>query len=249
MDSNNKTLIQLLSMTDAIYRPLRRPDWQSHSPAVAYEIRQSAAGIPWTIGGSAYNRVKAERELQRLAERRLVILHGKGARRSGVSLATDGEHIARSLCGLPTVANSWRFLRQVIAKAVNDDDYGPLCPEYWLTDPPLKSYAGDYQAALMAVQDNAAPGLLRGWLETKSDIHGRAYYLPTDAGLDAADAEPPKVPDGLPGEAEGAARFYYESVLEFRDKMRDMKPANPSEIGPIPLPASIWLKGMDDDDD
>ncbi|MBN2294905.1 MAG: hypothetical protein JXM70_20930 [Pirellulales bacterium] len=243
MNEKNKILVGVLAATDALVRPMRKPDWRSDTPGLLYERRTAyhADGVPWRVSGGGGVRTAGARELSRLADDGLLILCGK-IKRTGVRLTETGEHRARAMCGLPSLRDSHEYLGTIRSMEVSDGDVGPWASELWLAE--LDNYTNDQnqENALGGVQDCTAPSLIRGWVETGSDLHGRAYYRVTPAGRQAMAEPAPELPEGLPGEREGAFLHYLQVVVQFRRKLRELSPKNPSEIGYVPLSASIDLK-------
>ena len=122
-----------------------------------------------------------------------------------------------------------------------NESHVPLCSELWLAG--LKAYANTSgcKVALWRVSQQLAPVLARGFVESRSDIHGRAYYIVSDAGREAATLPPPIMPS-LPEYNDTANELYHAETLAARERLRTAPPANPSEIGFCPLPCSLNLQ-------
>jgi len=243
MNTTDATLIGLLAATDAIFRPLRRADWNPPTPAVLFEHRQRFAtdGVPWTVGGSGAARLGGERDLQELQAGGLLVLTGK-AKRSGVRLTDLGEAAVRSLCGLPSIIGAHEMIRQIVCRGGRADDGLTICPETWLWG--ADDYADSETDARMAWEVSLllAPALSRGWVKARSDVRGRAYYSVPLVGLEVAAAPAPSLPDDLPEWQEPCGRLYHDLTLAARERLRSAKATNPGEIGECPLPASIDLQ-------
>jgi len=244
MSKVNAILIDVLAATDAVFRPMRASDWVTPAPSNLLAARQRFAVsgvILATGGGDVTARKQQERTLAGLAADGLVELHGAG-RGHGVRLTSSGDAYARSLCGLPSVATAHAALQRVILlSGVADGKI--LTSELSLCG--LQNYTDSCQSKLWEVSLTLAPALSRGWVESRSDVHGRAYYTPTDAGLDAATEEAPAMPEDLPAYNDEANEHYHEATVATRAALRTQKPSNPGEVGPIPLPASLTIRKVD----
>jgi hypothetical protein len=118
-----------------------------------------------------------------------------------------------------------------------------LCREFWLWG--AKNYSGDVEADARAAREVSlllAPALLRGWVESNSDIHGRVCYWATPTGREASEKPAPPPPDDLPGWTVEAAKFYHAETLAARERLRTATPVGTSEIGFVPLSASLDLQ-------
>ena len=244
MTEQDQRLIEILATTDAIWRPLRRADWAPPTPAVLYERRHrfGKVGVPWTTGGGNEGRRKAQqRGVVDLAAVGLLVLCGD-SRRSGVRLTEAAEAGFRALCGLPNLDESHAMLRKVISLSAKSDDGQSLCREFWLWG--ANNYSGSAADAKKAWEVSLilAAALLREWVESRSDCHGRSCYTATDAGRKAAKLSCPTLPEGLPAYSDEANAAYYEATLAARQRLRTATPSNPAEIGECPLSCSLDLR-------
>jgi hypothetical protein len=230
-------LIRIAAATDGIFRPQRSADWAAPGPSNIYEARRRfpVAGVALPGGGSGAERVAAHQRLADLREAGLVTLYGGGRCR----LTETGDHLARALCGLPGVVDSHAMMQKVIALTATAGGLR-LCSELSLCG--LKNYRPGCQPALYEVSLRLAPALAWAWCESRSDIHGRAFYLLTDAGREAAKLPAATMPAGLPGYDDAANELYHRETLAARERLRTAKPSSPSEIGCCPLPASLDLR-------
>lgn len=98
----------------------------------------------------------------------------------------------------------------------------------------------EYRREAVLVEEMMLPALVRNYVGSCADRHGRVYYALTPAGwawLDAGDAPPA---DDVDGEPDPDARtFYYERVRAALDRLDTADPPDPKEIGGIPLPVAI----------
>jgi hypothetical protein len=240
--TEQECLVRLLAFSDAIFLPMRLADWVAPMPTILYERRERFAtgGLPWHSGeASETGRKKDQRTLERLVADGLLTVHG-GERRTSAKLSEAGDVYARALAGMPNVADAHGLLADVIRLEKSGDGFSPMVREIWLAG--LADYApGDDSCGrkILAVQDCALPGLNRGWLKTESDCEGRAWYLATPFGRKVAKEPAPTLPDDLPEADPEAEELYDREVVAFRGKLRQILPANPREIGFLPLPESI----------
>jgi len=237
MNKANDILIDVLAATDAIFRPLRRADWTPPAPGNIWEARErfAVAGVAVPGGGSGAARVAHHRSVANLVDSGLLKLCGVGH----AGLTERGDATARALAGLPSVADAHAALREVILQARVADE-GILTSELQLAG--LQNYTDRCQPKLWEVSLTLGPALSRGWIESRSDVHGRAYYTPTDAGLDAATRDAPTLPENLPNYSNELNERYYSQTVAARAALRTQKPSGPGEVGPIPLPASLAIR-------
>lgn len=232
MEEQDEVLIRILAMQDAIWRALRSRDWDMSYPAVILEHRNrfSEVGVPWMGSNPTESGRKAtQRALEACAYAGLVSLHGK-IRRNSVKLTDAGEWRARALSGLPGL-DAVLSLLQVIA------DQPVIMPSElalvgWTTyqDAP----EAEVRATLAGQESMAAPAFCRGWLDAKSDCHGRVYFALTPLGMRVL-ANPPAMPSGLPRRQQACEAFYDAQFGEALVRLRDSQPETIGEIGYIPL--------------
>ncbi len=245
MNETDEQLIRILAQTDAIFRPMRAADWTPPAPSNIWEARQrfSEGGVTSSTGGGGEARRKAsQRTVDELASTGLLVLCGD-KRRVGVRLTEAGEVGVRSLCGLPGLDESHRVLRQIIELSAKADDGQSLCREFWLWG--VSNYSGDTKADANEAWEISlllASSLCRGWIESSSDIHGRACYSATKAGRAAAKQPAPSLPRELPEWSEPAGRKYHDETIAARQRLRSASPTTPGEIGQCPLSASLDLR-------
>jgi hypothetical protein len=238
MTDQDAVLVQILAATDAVWKPMRQADWATPTPTLLYEYRKrfASAGVPWHSGDpTEAGRKSNQRTLEGLASAGLVTLHGR-ERRAAVRLTEKGDILARALAGLGNVDAGHRSLYEVL------ELHDKMASELWLAR--LDDYADtdDCRVELLIVQRLIAPALWRGWVESGSDCHGRVWYWATDQGREVAKLPAPTLPDDLPSMDEAAAGVYDAEVIAYRQRLRYAKPDNSSELGFIPLSASIPLR-------
>ncbi len=239
IDPKLTTAIQLLARQDATFAPLR--DFGPAGPNfLAARTDFLQAGIPWrSTGGSDTNRKRSSRFLRELSRAGLVRI-----RRSGrvmtpfVKLTEEAEAQARGLCGLPTLFASWVMLQRVADLAVEAGR--EWVPEYVLADwpEPRGAESGSAEARELAfLEDLALPGLCRGWLESGATSTRHVAYqvgrLAASLKNDPADVLPEVEPKTE------AYELYLQAFQRKRQYLLNTAPADPREIGPIPLSTGI----------
>jgi hypothetical protein len=239
MNDNSATLIEILAMTDGIFKPMRQADWTPPVPAVIYEHRTrfESDGVPWASGDSSVaGRKRTQRQLEGLAEAGLVTIC-KQKRRSGVKLTDRGDIIARALAGIPNIDAGHSSLCEILKY-----QDGKVC-ELLLAG--LKRYDETDATTheVWIVQRMMLPALWRGWVESNSDVYGHVQYRTTDLGRAIAKRKEPTLPPDLPAKDNEVNEIYTESTLSYRDQLRAATPEQTREIGYIPLSAS-WDDGF-----
>jgi hypothetical protein len=248
MNEQDKTLISILAASDAVWRPMRRADWNAPAPANLWEARErfEARGVVWTTSGSEAERKRSQRSLEQLSFDGMLNLRGSN-KGHGVRLTDKGDIFARALCGAPNVDAGHSSLSEVIqlARQVNQDgavNGARLTSELWLAR--LKNYSDtdDCRNKLWAVQTMMLAALWRGWVVSLSDCEGRVYYYSTEAGYATAKLPRPALPVDIPEYDDSADELYHAATIAARSMLRSAKPTRPNEIGYISLPCSLDLR-------
>ena len=239
MTEKESTLIRLLAQTDAIFRPLRLMDWNVPGPGNLWEARQQfkVSGVQINSGGGQADRKSIQRLLDVLVSDGLLIKSGSG-KSAGFKLSDAGETRSRSLCGLPSLADSHRYLIKVI-DLERETDHGCLTPEYLLLGATNYEQTDDFTVRIFDLEMFLLPALVHGWLDARSDLHGRTYFSAKALGQQIATSFPPSSPANLPSYDDAANDLYLSTRRKYREELRTAKPKNPSEIGDCPLPCSI----------
>lgn len=231
MNETDAILVRVLARTDATFLPLRdlrRP--RPGNTALARIDYRTGLGVAWVAGGSAVERSRASRLLADAAATGLVALTGTQSRTSHVTLSEVAESRARALVGLPPLADAVACMRRIADR---------VAVLSWLAEPALAGTDWGAPKAgedFMDVEDALLPALTRGWVESNSDIYGRAAYRLTRIGAAALNRKHDGSPDGVTF-ADNACEEYHQTIkatlMMLAGKERD-----PSEVGSIPLSCS-----------
>jgi hypothetical protein len=238
MSPDLRILVEVLAGQDAVWRPLRKIDWDSTgTPAALYRARCAypSEGAPWQSDSAEEAARKRDlRRLERLADAELVEVFRPAARSIGARLTDAGESVARAVADLPGLddAHEWmrRLLRYGLDASVNE------CILY--SGDPTANYPPDIEEADLAfLQTALLPALSRGFLVASSDIAGRVYYSIEPEGIAWGRGPAPEMPDGLPECDDELADFYVALTRQRRaEYRRELK--RDGELGFIPLPVS-----------
>jgi hypothetical protein len=89
---------------------------------------------------------------------------------------------------------------------------------------------------LVAVEEEALPALLRGWLTAGSTLRGHVRYTVTEAGRQALEQEQEPEPERLPAADPEAQGAYYRELNDARTALRTKSPERAGQVGMIPVP-------------
>lgn len=243
MTRRDELLLKILAEIDAVFLPLR--NWTRPLPTVLYERRRDypSMGIRWTPGNpTETGRKQAQRDLEDLVDTGLAIsCRPKNVKTLGVRLTDHGESYARALFGIDALGCALEALRTINRLADHPDAAGRGCVcEDLITGIPHVEAAGnrDKKIEYSAMESTALPALIRGWMESNSDIHGRVWYWLTDAGRGVLE-NPPTWDFVLPDEVEGAWDFWNEKLNAAIELLNAAVPQDRRELGYIPIPVSL----------
>jgi hypothetical protein len=237
MSPDLRILIEVLAGQDAVWRPLRKIDWDSTgTPAALYRARCAfpGAGAPWQSDSAGEaDRKRDLRRLERLADAEMVSLFRPAARSIGARLTDAGEALARAVADLPNLdeGHEWmgRLLRYGPDASVNE------CVLY--SGDPTANYPPEIEEADLAfLQAALLPALSRGFVTAGSDVAGRVYYSIEPAGIGWARGPAPEMPE-LPPCDDALADLYVALTRDRRAEYR-RQPKRDGELGFIPLPVS-----------
>jgi len=247
MHSTQSLLVSILAKVDAIFSPRR--DWSSRQLGpVLYELRAtylSGQGIPWTSGGTDTTaRRKHQMILAELEAAGWLKVIRMKARATGVALTDEGDAMARDLASVAGWDAGWCSLQEV-ARRIDQEGFD-ADGKRWMPETALAGVKYSDKGAgkeFGLVEELAAPALVRGWLESNSDMKGHAAYAITPAGQDALE-NPPEAPecDGVEACPE-LAHFFEQRLRAERTALMGMTPRVQMEIGEIPLPVSTGQRG------
>ena len=230
-------------MTDAIWQPMRGPDWASeHGPRNLWRARVGfpTGGVEWIPHGTAASREHTRRVSERL------IASGQVRRlpSGGVLLSDGAEARARGLIDLPCAAESWLGTNALLA-------FGPprswICETVLIRNDPTADYdrLGRNAGKLLSANESSfLPALSRGYALSASDADGRVFLSSTAAGAKWARGPAPRLPPAVEPQSE-ALDVYLAARSAAREEMRTA-PGDLSELGMIPLPTSgALIRGPD----
>ncbi len=239
MTSRELLLIELVACVDAVWAPMRSPDWTSPYLSTNFYLARNdfpTLGIAWVAGGAtAAQRLAKTRELDELQAAGLVIRSGS-ERKTRVILTDRGDELARRLAGLPCMDAALATLEE-IARIGTPAVGGPSVCELEL------ARLGDYEntvechAELAIVEMMIAPALRRGWAVSDSSTGGCVWYCLTEAGAEALTGEHADFGD-MPDEVSGGYVRYGKDYHAARKAIRTAAPDDTREIGFLPLSAS-----------
>jgi len=232
----------------AVFAPWRGP-WNGGGAAAAYLGRRAfhnRAGLRWRNKG----RDRDEREailtvLGRIEQSGLLVRRIEQTRVVAVRLNDAGIGRACGLAGAPC----WSEGRDVCQRLADLDDeratmthLGTRWTAEWALAGTPAFWAGcgndetgrANRRLLSVLEERAIPALVRGWLISGADLHGRVWYSLTAAGRAALTEAPADAPPPVEADAEFA--------LAWREGAHAMQvrlaaaPRSEREIGLLPLP-------------
>ncbi|MCB9846705.1 MAG: hypothetical protein H6811_12065 [Phycisphaeraceae bacterium] len=232
----------------AVFVPWRRP-WTGGGPAAVYFAQRdfrAGAGLRWRHSGrdrderddyiAALGRLERAGLLRRRVERTKVV---------AVQLEEEGIERACALARAP----GWRAGREVcelLARHEGVEERGLRWVPEWLmagTPPHWKGCVGEAgrenHQRLATLEARAIPALVRGWLESAADLHGRVWYTLTDAGRAALEGPEPDEVSGIERDEE-CDLAWREAAHAMYTRMATA-PRSEREIGLLPMSASICL--------
>lgn len=239
LDKDEKRiLLDLVAMADAIHEPLRT--WTAPRPAVVRELRRryAEAGIRW-LGDelASAGRKAALRTVEGLAERGLVELTRQAGKSITARLTSWGDAVARVLGGeWIALGSALDRVEQIAALSgkpgTTPAGYVPepmLCGTAW--------GAPGHTEAMSALAYDLSPALVRGWAEASTTMQGHAWYrLTTDGQAVAEGRVEVEHHRDLPKRPKDGQRAYVAALVAARGRIAAMRPADPSELGYIPMP-------------
>lgn len=238
LTAERRLLVDVLARSDAIFSLDRaKYDLRREQARIERQRAYIAGGIDFTAGGSVADRQASGRLLGDLESGRLLSIHRGAGRREGVRLTPLGDTVTRRLCGLRTVADVWPLLQlageyQAMAAGAAWPESLLVADEFSGTPDQIDRWTG----VVLALRPLLTAGLIVAFGDRSVPV--RRYWLRlTASGRAALDAGPPG--ESLDVEfCEAAAREYDRLLDRAEARLRDARPADPSDI-PIPHPCGI----------
>ncbi len=232
----------------AVFAPWRGP-WGGGGATAAYLARRSfrsGAGLRWRHSG----RDRDERDenveaLGRLERHGLLTRRVERTKVVAVRLHDGGIERACSLAGAPC----WLAGLDVCQRLAECDDdaacmmhVGTRWTAEWALagTPPNWAGCGSDEAGranrrlLSELEERAIPALVRGWLLSGADLHGRVWYTITSAGRAALTEAPADAPSGIDSD-DDCALAWREGAHAMQVRLA-AAPRSEREIGLLPLP-------------
>lgn len=231
----------------AVFAPWRGP-WMAGGPAAVYFARRDfreGAGLRWRHSGrdrderddnvAALGRLERAGLLHRRVERTKVV---------AVQLLDAGIERACARAGSHSWRTGWRLCAR-IARHRGAQEMGLSWVPEWLmagTPPHWRDCGGDEagranRQRLTALEEEALPALVRGWLDSAADLYGRTWYALTDAGRAALEGQEPDEVGGVDSDDDCALAWREGGHALYR-RMASA-PRSEREIGLLPMPASL----------
>ncbi len=232
----------------AVFAPWRGP-WGGGGATAAYLARRSfcsGAGLRWRHSG----RDRDERDenveaLGRLERRGLLHRRVERTKVIATRLLDAGIERACSLAGAPCWSDGWTACERLAAiedaRATMTHLSTGWTAEWALAGtPPHWAGCGGNETGranrrlLSVLEERAIPALVRGWLLSGADLHGRVWYSITNGGRAALTDAPADAPSGADADD--------DCVLAWREGAHAMQvrlaaaPRSEREIGLLPLP-------------
>lgn len=234
-------LVTILAATDAVFIPDRDPLHRNRR-RVLYERTRDypARGVPWESERALpeldeAGRKRAQRALEGLVARGLVVACRAGGKTAGVRLTDAGEALARARCGLPDF-DAARVEAERLRRFTSHESACGFLRKVWTpeTVPAGVEWGdNDRRNELVQLEERLLPALVRGFVVSNCSIQGHCWY---SIHPNPAVAVLPPVPPGLPGRCEDARGIYYGRVAKERDDLGRAVAQNEREIGEIAMP-------------
>lgn len=235
-------LADVLARTDVLFAPSRTcsKELQSlpRSARAAIAERQSRfsiLGVPMDGSAATQNRMGRSRLVQKLRDQNLVQVNGRGTRAAGMRLTARGDELARTMCSLPTLADSWGWLARMQSLVQLGLCWNGMVPEVYLTESHYDQR--DWGPRTDAMEMGMLPLQSAGLVSCQLDTLARAWWSLTPSGEAALLGPPPERTPNLhySYEAHGQYEDQYPAYLADRQRWEGC----PGYVV-IPLSAGIW---------
>jgi hypothetical protein len=236
LDSDLVLLIEILAEQDVLWTPFRHNFLNGKSAAAVCERRndyRKKGGLEFVRGGSGSDRQAHHRNLAAAKNAKLIVTSGKT--RPRVQLSETADDKLRTLCDCYRVDQSWPILQRV----VDLTDRGIVNAGCVLEVDVLGlDYDSVQSRDLVELEYQALPLLVRGYLDSNSDLDGRVGYSITTLGRQAL-ADGPPTPKELPRCSNAESDLFADLFHDKLEERVNWIPGNPSLIA-IPLSAGNW---------
>jgi len=232
--------IDALAKTDALWAPFRdHRTAGAHAAGTLWLRRRDflQAGVEVGSGqAAARDRMSFSRRVGKLVEAGKLVRCKPRGKMPGVRLTATGDEESRSLCALPLLWEALDTMERMQALAGGGDR------RPWIRETSLIGAAdylpgdNDQKTALVELRLQLAPALWRRWVEGRADIARRGSYRL--AAVESFDQGETAVV--LPEFKQAALDRYWQTFKAEMDARKTWHdPGSESEIGEIPLPASM----------
>ena len=248
MDDSYGLLVELFADLCAAFWPIRHHMTTGGTATAQWEIQQAypAEGLPWASDkATEAGRKWSQRNLEWLADERLVTTIRAAGRSIGVRFTERGLQTAAALAGEPSADIGFVMLQELLDLRAQGHDANYLdvfrgkVPEELLAE----AEWGGPTKPFLVTQTLCLPAIVRGWITTDSSVLGHLWYTATPEGEDAA-ASPlnGQLLPALPASEAEAECIYKDRWVLARNRLASLEPKDSNEISPLPVPVS-YAKG------
>lgn len=235
MKNYNDILAEVVGQTDAAWAPIREN---------ALRCGAGISRMAWRKKGAPYLSKPGSTDAEKMARSRLVgemasaglliLLRSEDSRTQRVRLSDAGDAAAREAVGLMGLDSTLWMLQRLAELPSCEISGARWTPETLLAE--IQWGEEGHALAMGGIQERALPGLVRLWIESRTDAAGRAYYRALPEGLAALKKWTPVAP-AIPKYKKPMLEIYRKSREQMRDILR--REVSP-ELGDIGLPTCGW---------
>jgi len=253
MDAKNDILLTILARTDALFMPLRGNCFKR---TAAWERRKLFAdcGIDWPEQDrTPSGRQAARREAADLKASGDIEVLGAGGSNLRCKLTSEADDGLRQAIGLNNYAGSLLWVDELWRLRDSPDGFDDAdlswTSEAALTGTPWG--CDDLRWKYVELSESLMPALHRGLIESGCSSQGHCWYGLSGEGLTLAQmraenglaTESPVLPDLLRND-ERLYPLYSAERREEVTRLAKLKPLDPREISPMPLPVHPPLRRL-----
>jgi hypothetical protein len=236
-----RILVQVLAATDALFIPLRGPDWETRVMPANVTIGRrefQEAGVAWlSLAISENERKQAQRDMEACAKRGWIRPIRSKVKTTSVRLTDEGEELARDGI-VPTLADSFEALAELATHSKRGSEKSN---EKWVPEIEMnngRGWEGEFARELLWVEQRLLPCLTRGLVAANYDGYGHAYYAVTAAGWEALDEQVLDEQDlddvATDAEFDGERADHYYTCLK-----AELTRLRTAPVSPFPKPARL----------